>query len=118
MPTAESLLRSICPEVEGELKPNLKGLKGTIIRGYLPQTWVFKTGGETVTLQVDVDGNVSASAGEAKEPDVVIRIDPRLLALALESRKRPEGEFGTPEVEYNTHKGKTAFKYLRGRLGL
>jgi hypothetical protein len=118
MPTALSLLRSIGPEVEGELKPNLKGLKGAIVRGYLPQTWVFKTDKETVALRVDREGNVSAKAGGAREPDVVIRIDHKLLTLAIESRERPEGDIEPPEVEYSTRKGRTAFKFLRGRLGL
>jgi len=118
MSTALGLLRSICPEVEGELKPNLKGLKGAIVRGYLPQIWVFKTDKETVTLRVDQEGHVCAKAGGAREPDVVIRIDHRLLTFALESRERPEGDIKPPEIEYNTKKGKTAFKFLRKRLGL
>jgi len=113
-----SLLRSVCPEIEGELRPSLKGLKGALIRGYLPQTWVFRTERETVTLRVDDDGSASAKAGGAEEPDVVISMDHELLTLALESRESPEGDFEPPTIEYGTRKGRTAFKFLRKKLGL
>jgi hypothetical protein len=71
-----------------------------------------------VTLRVEKEGGVSAKAGGAKEPDVLIKIDHRLLTLALKTRERPEGDFEPPEVEYTSRKGRTAFKFLRKKLGL
>src|SRR5207302_10745522 len=51
------------PEIEAQLKPNLQGIFGGVIRGYLPQAWAYKTEAVTVTLSVDSHGNVSLRSG-------------------------------------------------------
>ena len=118
MPTVESLLKTICLEVDAKLKPNLIGIKGIIVRGYLPQAWVFKTQKETVTFHVDRDGKASTMGGGTDKPDVTITADHEMLIEALKTRKNPAGDFKPPKIDSHTSKGRTAFNMLRDRLGL
>ncbi len=83
MGSIADLLSGMCPEIEVELKPNLRGFFGGMIRAYLPQAWVFTTEAETVTLHVDAEGNVSARSGRAASPDVIIQRTHAALLAAL-----------------------------------
>ena len=109
----------ICGEVEKELKKVLKGLlTGPMVKGYLPQNWVFVTETETVTFSVDRKGNASATEGGSESPDGAITIDHAYLAAALKDRKKPDFEYTRFETIFHTGKGETAFNYLGKRLGL
>ena len=119
MPSLNELFIPICQEVEKELKKVMKGLlTGPIVKGYLPQSWVFMTGSETMTFSVDKKGNAITIEGASETPDVTIIIDYDYLAAALKERKKPEFEYKQFEVKFHTVKGETAFNYLRKRLGL
>jgi hypothetical protein len=119
MSSLNVLFIPICQEVEKELKKVMKGLlTGPIIKGYLPQDWVFKTDVETITFSVDKKGNAVTTEGASQAPDVTISIDREYLAAALKERKKPEFEYKKFEVKFHTGKGETAFNYLRKRLGL
>lgn len=119
MSCIQGLLGSLSYEVESQVKPALKGLTGIIVRGYLPQVWVFETESEVATLRVDLQGNVSTESGGASNRDVTIRWTHDLLATILRSRNRNAIPYGAyPEVKYHTAKGRAAFNYLRSRLGL
>lgn len=120
MSCIKGILSSICPEVESQVKNALGGfITGSIVRGYLPQFWVLRTEHETVTFSVDSMGNASAFDGLPSHPDVVIDWKHDYVAMALRNRSKagiPSGE--QPNVTFMTRKGRTAFGYLRGRLGL
>lgn len=56
----KSLLQNLAPEIEEQVKSALRGfLTRWVVSGNLPQTWVFQTEDETVTFNVDTNGNVS-----------------------------------------------------------
>jgi hypothetical protein len=113
------LFTPICQEVEKELKKVMKGLlTGPIIKGYLPQNWVFKTEADIITFSVDKKGNAITIEGASQAPDVTITIDHEYLAAALKERKKPDFEYKNFDVKFHTGKGETAFGYLRKRLGL
>src|SRR2546430_12511066 len=80
------LLDHLRPEIERQLKPNLQGIFGGVIRRYLPQAWAFKTEVETVTLTVDSQGNVSMRSGGSPNPDVLVKGSLDALSAALSSR--------------------------------
>jgi|GEM_PF-390347 len=112
-------LAALGPEIEGQLKPNLNGLFGGVVRGYLPQTWKFVTELDTASLVVDRAGNVKAYAGAVPGADVTITLDHARLEAALRTRDKNRVPPGSPpQVAFHTPKGKTAFGFLRGRLGL
>lgn len=120
MSCIQGILSSICPEVENEVKQALRGfIKGPIVRGYLPQSWVLRTEKETVTFSVDSMGNARALNGTPPNPDVIIDWKHDYAAIALRNRSKvgiPPGE--QPRVTFLTKEGRTAFGFLRGRLGL
>lgn len=119
MSCLKELFEPICQEVEKELKKVMKGLlTGPIIKGYLPQDWVFITEHETITFSVDKKGNAITTEGASQAPDVSISIDHDYLAAALKDRKKPDFDYKKFEVKFHTGKGETAFNYLRKRLGL
>jgi hypothetical protein len=119
MTELDVLFQPVCEEVRKELKKVLSGIfTGQIVKGYLPQNWVFATEDETVTFSVDKKGNATILQGPCSEPDVTIRIDGKYLAAALKDRKKPDFEYQNFEVKFHTGKGETAFGYLRKRLGL
>ena len=100
------------------MTPNLRGLFGGLVRGYLPQVWAFSTEGETVALSVDREGNASVRSGDVSNPDVLIQTSHAILAHILRTRSRvgvPPGPLRATPV---TPKGDAAFRYLRGRFGL
>ncbi len=118
MTCISGLLQGICPEIAAQLKPNLSGLFGGVVRGYLPQAWAFVTESETVTLQVDTGGNASVMSGRSAQPDVLIETSHAVLSAALRTRNAASVPKGPVKVTPLTPKGGTAFRFLRGRIGL
>ncbi len=86
MGSVADLLSGMGPEIEAQLKPNLRGFFGGMIRAYLPQAWVFTTEAENVTLYLDTDGNVSVRGGSATSLDVIIQGTNAALLAALGTR--------------------------------
>jgi hypothetical protein len=118
MSCIEGLLRKTALEFEPELQNRLKGIFGGIISGYLPQAWVFQTEDGAASLLVDKAGKVSVMAGVAPHPDVTVEMPHARLAAALKTRTKSAVPPGDLKVTPHTVKGRTAFDYLRGRLGL
>jgi len=112
------LLKSVARDVEPQVKSQLDGFFGGMVRAYLPQTWVFRTEHEVASFTVDRAGGVSVTEGAATHPDVTIETSHDRLATALRTRSRAAVPPGPLTVTPHTPKGKTAFDYLRGRLGL
>jgi|SRR2546428_1171623 len=118
MGSVADLLSRMCPEIEGQLKPNLRGFFSGTIRAYLPQAWVFTTEAETVTLHVDTEGNVSVQTGRAGSPDVIIQGAHAALSAALSTRNPAMVPPGSIKARPVTSKGNMAFNFLRSRFGL
>ena len=118
MGEVEELLGDAGRRFQPELQSRLKGLFGGIIQSYLPQVWVFETGDETASLLVDKTGAVSVVGGAAPHPDVTVKIPRERLVAALKTRDKEKVPPGPLTVTPHTAKGKTAFDYLRSRLGL
>lgn len=112
------LVGRICPEIEAQLRPRLRGLGGFLVAGYLPQVWVLITDEETVTLHVDGQGNAEALAGRPSNPDVTITTTHAVLSAALRTRNRANVPQAPMQVQAHTAKGRTAFQFLRTRFGL
>jgi len=117
--TAE-LLAGISPNVESELRARMNGFLGGIVRAYLPQTWVFQTEKEAVSLIVGRDGRVSVVPAASPEPDVTVEAAHDELRTLLGRKDR--GPTRTPprslKVTPHTAKGRTAFDFLRSRFGV
>ncbi|MGA8542979.1 MAG: hypothetical protein WB947_05525 [Thermoplasmata archaeon] len=118
MSCIEGLLRDTGKQVEPEVQKQLRGLFGGIVRSYLPQTWVFETDDGVASMVVDKSGAVSVTAGAAPHPDVTVKIPHDRLAVALKTRDKAKVPPGPLTVTPHTSKGKTAFDYLRSRIGL
>jgi hypothetical protein len=118
MGSIADLLDHLRPELEAQLKPNLQGIFGGVIRRYLPQAWAFKTDAETVTLNVDSQGNVSLRGGGSPNPDVLVKGSLDALSVALSSRNPTMIPAGAIEVKTLTSKGDRAFQFLRHQFGL
>ncbi len=114
----EEDLREAGRAFEPEIRSRLSGFLGGMLRHYLPQTWVFHTDAGIASLTVDPTGAVSVSSGAAPHPDVTIEIPYDRLHAALRNRRRESVPPGPLSVTPHTAKGKAAFDYLRGRLGL
>jgi len=112
------LLDRLRPEIEAQLKPNLQGIFGAVIRRYLPQAWAFKTEVETVTLIVDSQGNVSMRSGGSPNPDVLVKGSLDALSAALSTRNSAMVRPGSIDAKALTSKGNMAFQFLRNRFGL
>jgi hypothetical protein len=112
------VFQPICQEVQTKLKGVLRGLFGGMVKGYLPQKWIFRTDSETVTFSVAKAGTASVEAGEGSPPDVIITIDHDYLLEALKTRRRPGFQPRNINVEFKTGKGQTAFNYIGKELGL
>jgi hypothetical protein len=91
---------------------------GGIIRAYLPQAWVFTTDHGSATLTVDTSGAVSVADGASAHPDVTIEIPFQTLHMALTTHQRDAVPPGPVHATPHTAKGRAAFDYLRGRIGL
>jgi hypothetical protein len=119
MDRVHQLLTGLCEEIEKQLKPNLSGLKGLLVRGYLPQTWVFETEYGECTLFLDAEGNARVFPGPSQDRDVTIRWKHDSLASVLESKSRSsisDGDY--PDIFVQTEKGRAAFNYLKKDIGL
>lgn len=112
------LLSEAARGVEAQIKPQLGGLFGGVVRAYLPQRWVFQTEEGAATLDVAVDGTASVAAGAHAQPDVTVRIGHAKLAAALTQRRSSGLPPGPVDVQAHTAKGKAAFDFARSRLGL
>jgi hypothetical protein len=113
---AAALLKDVGRQIEPEIQKQLGGLFGGIVRSYLPQAWVFETDEGVATLVVDQAGVASVLEGPAEHPDVTLKVPyaPLVKALTSKTRIAPSAVTVTP----HTPKGRTAFDYLRGRVGL
>jgi hypothetical protein len=118
MPSLVPALEAVARDVEPELRSQLGGFFGGVVRAYLPQTWVFVTEREKASLIVDKAGAVRVTSGAAASPDVTIETAHDRLLAALRTRSRSAVPPGPLTVTPHTSKGKTAFDYLRSRLGL
>jgi hypothetical protein len=67
---------------------------------------------------VDKSGKVTASAGALASPDVTIETSHARLKAAFETRDKSKVPPGPLTVTPHTAKGRTAFDFLRGRIGL
>ena len=104
--------------VEAQLKPQLSGFFGGVVRSYLPQRWVFVTEAESVTLGVETSGAVWVRAGREPSADVTIETSHDRLAAALRTRSKEAVPAGAVKVTAHTTRGRTAFDFTRRRLGL
>jgi len=118
MSCTRELLAEAGRGVEAQLKPQLEGLFGGVVRSYLPQRWVFVTEEGSTTLVVEATGAVRVEDGADPSPDVTIEIGHDKLAQALRSRRREGLPPGPVRVTPRTAKGRTAFDFTRRRLGL
>ncbi|MGA8710023.1 MAG: hypothetical protein WB786_02195 [Thermoplasmata archaeon] len=118
MTSLVSLLESVAHDVQPQVQSQLGGFFGGMVRAYLPQTWVFRTEKEVASLTVSAAGAISVTKGAAANPDVTIETDHERLVTALTTRSRDRVPPGKLIVTPHTSKGKTAFEYLRSRLGL
>ncbi len=119
MSCIESLLRESAPALEAQLRSRLRGFFGSILRQYLPQTWVFRTEGEVASLHVDAQGTVGVSPGTRLPADVTIEARHERLRRALAERSSAgRDEDGPVRVVAHTAKGKAAYSLLKDRLGL
>ena len=112
------LLQKAAADVEAQLKPQLSGIFGGMIRAYLPQTWVFETEEGVTTLHVDAQGKASASPGAGTSPDLTVHARHSALARALTERKREGLAGGAIVATPHTEKGRMAFQFFRSRLGV
>jgi len=118
MSSVVDLLRGVGREAEPQIQQQLHGFFGGMIRHYLPQTWVFRTERETASFHVDAAGKVSVNPGAVEPADVTIEVGDERLRTALTTRRRDANVPGSLKVIPHTAKGRAAFDYLRGRLGL
>jgi hypothetical protein len=114
----EELLRAVGRDVQPEIQSRLRGFFGGMLRSYLPQTWVFETEDGTASLAVDRAGTVTVSPGALPSPDVTVQVGHDRLKAALRTRRKDAVPSGPLTVTPHTAKGRTAFAYLRDRLGL
>jgi hypothetical protein len=112
------LLTDAARGVEAQIKPQLGGFFGGVIRAYLPQRWVFQTEDGAATLNVAPDGSTTVVAGAQPQADVTVRIGHDKLAAALTQRRAGGLPAGPVDVQAHTSKGKAAFDFARRRLGL
>ena len=113
-----SLLQKATAQIEPQVRSQLGGFFGGMVAAYLPQTWEFRTEREVAALTVDRSGRVTASEGAPPHPDVTLEGPEGPLAAALSSGTRSKPPPGTFTVTAHTAKGRTAFDFLRGRLGV
>ncbi|MGQ9588498.1 MAG: hypothetical protein ACUVT7_08990 [Thermoplasmata archaeon] len=119
MDRVHQLLAGLCEEIERQVKPDLWGVKGLLVRGYLRQAWVFETEYGECTLFLDSEGNARVFFGSDKNRGVTIQWKRDSLVKVLEARSWssiPSGDY--PNVFVHTEKGRAAFNYLRKEIGL
>lgn len=118
MGTLEQALTGLVPGIEKELASRLQGFFGSLLRGYLPQRWVFQTEAETATLTVDRQGTAHVTAGPGDAPDVTIEAKRDILVAAITRGKGSNAHARDFRITTHTKKGETAFRFLRDRFGL
>jgi hypothetical protein len=118
MSCVEEAVASAARSLEPEIQSRLRGFLGSIVRAYLPQTWVFRTSDGTASLTIDADGHATVASGLAPSPDVTVELPHDLVKKLLTSRGRESVPPGSVHVTPHTARGRAAFDYLRGRLGL
>lgn len=118
MSCIEGLLRDAGRELEPRVRDQLRGFFGSMVRQYLPQTWVFRTEDGTASLTVDATGAVAVAPGALTPADVTIEVGHERLRVALTTRSRSAVPPGPLTVTPHTAKGRAAFGYLRDRIGL
>jgi len=79
---------------------------------------VFRTEQGVASLRVDRDGHVSVVDSADPNPDVTVELGYDRLQSALERNRRGTGPAGPVTVTPHTTRGRTAFDYLRSKLGL
>ena len=112
------LLESVARDIQPQVKSQLGGFFGGMVRAYLPQTWVFRTEEGAATLCVDERGAVTVVPGELPSADVTIEIAHDRLRRLLTNRAREPPGTEPPRVTTHTAKGRVAFGYLSDRLGI
>jgi hypothetical protein len=118
MDSVEKLLEPVARDAQPEIQQRLTGFLGSFVRQYLPQTWVFQTEEGAASFHVDAEGRTSVRAGASTPADVTIEIGYARLKAALASRRKEGLPAGPVNVTPHTAKGRAAFDFLRGRLGL
>ncbi len=118
MSQVEELLADAGRRLEPEVRQRLQGFLGGFVRAYLPQRWVFVTDAGTASLTVEADGSARASDGPVAHPDVTVDLPLARLRASLARTAPPTGVPADVKVTPHTAKGRAAFDYLRGRLGL
>jgi hypothetical protein len=118
MSDLEELLEKTARSFEGELRARLQGFFGSIVRAYLPQLWEFRTDRGTASLTIDRDGRATVASGALPHPDVTVEVPLDRLRAALTQRNRGAPPPGSLTVTPHTAKGRAAFDYLKGRIGL
>jgi hypothetical protein len=112
------LLRPLVPELDARLKGAMNGLTGMVIRAHLPQNWTFVTERSQGSLVVSREATVLVVDGALPSPDVTVETSHARLEAALTTRDRRQVPPGPLTVTPHTEKGRRAFEFLRGRLGL
>jgi hypothetical protein len=110
-------LEKMGPDLEREIAPRLQGFMGSILRSYLPQTWVLRTESETASLTVDRQGKATITPKALPNPDVTIQAKRSILLASLTQGSKARAATSDFHVTMHTSKGKTAFEFLRQRFG-
>lgn len=119
MDSVRQLLRSLCEDVECQIKPNLWGALGSIVHDYLPQVWVFETETNSYTLFLDTEGYARVFSGADRDRDITIHWKEKAFEAVLSSGSRDTAHLiDYPDVFVHTDKGRAAFNYLRKEIGL
>ncbi len=118
MTTIKPLLDQMTGEVQSKVKRALSGLlSGALVRGYLPQSWVFETESEIITFHVDSNGNARTLVGASGQRDITVRGPGSDLSIVLGNHQIPPGAEQRIKIIHHTEKGRTAWNYLKGRFG-
>ena len=103
-------------EGEEELRKTLRSQSlGGSVRSYLPQTWVFTTEQESLTVHADNEGRIWVSDGLAPVRDGAVAIRHDLLAESIRTGEAPPP--GSLVVNFYTDKGRAAFEHLASFFG-
>jgi hypothetical protein len=113
---------NVAPRVTSELQPQLQNpMIATMLRTYLPQTWLFISETAKGTLFVGLDGVAKVFEGDYGTPDVSITWTDQayFAAFVLQNRSAiPPQSPKEPSVQRITPKGGAAFDFLHERLNL